>query len=320
MDTVAVSGLKKSYDGFTAVDGVSFSIGRGEIFGLLGPNGAGKTTTIKMLSGLSRSSSGDVKIMGRDVVRKTLEVKRLIGVVPETSNLYPELTSLENLVFAGRLYGMKTAEARAKAEELLRVFGLEEKRNAPFGSLSGGMKRRLTVAASLIHEPPVLFLDEPTTGLDVMSARGLREIIQSLKGRGTTILLTTHYIDEADRLCDRVGIIVKGKIIAIDTPDGLKKSIAAKKAVDIKIVAPGPEVEDRLRLLAGNAYEVERRERFYRFHVGNINSFLAEFSALARDNGLEIESIDTVTPSLEDAFVEITGLHREVMVEEKHAH
>jgi len=319
MDTVAVSGLKKSYDGFPAVDGVSFSIERGEIFGLLGPNGAGKTTTIKMLSGLSRPSSGDVKIMGRDVVRETLEVKRLIGVVPETSNLYPELTSLENLVFAGRLYGMKTAEARAKAEELLRVFGLEEKRNAPFGSLSGGMKRRLMVAASLVHEPPVLFLDEPTTGLDVMSARGLREIIQSLKGRGTTVLLTTHYIDEADRLCDRVGIIVKGKIIAIDTPEELKKSITAKKAVDIKIVAPGPEVENRLMHLA-SAYEVERRERFYRFHVGDINSFLAEFSAFAKDNGLEIESIDTIAPSLEDAFVEITGLHREVMVEEKHAH
>ena len=319
MDTVAVSWLKKGYDGFPAVDGVSFSIERGEIFGLLGPNGAGKTTTIKMLSGLSRPSSGDVKIMGRDVVRETLEVKRLIGVVPETSNLYPELTSLENLVFAGRLYGMKTAEARAKAEELLRVFGLEEKRNAPFGSLSGGMKRRLMVAASLVHEPPVLFLDEPTTGLDVMSARGLREIIQSLKGRGTTVLLTTHYIDEADRLCDRVGIIVKGKIIAIDTPEELKKSITAKKAVDIKIVAPGPEVENRLMHLA-SAYEVERRERFYRFHVGDINSFLAEFSAFAKDNGLEIESIDTIAPSLEDAFVEITGLHREVMVEEKHAH
>jgi len=319
MDTVAVSGLKKSYDGFPAVDGVSFSIGRGEIFGLLGPNGAGKTTTIKMLSGLSRPSSGDIQIMGRDAVRETLEVKRLIGVVPETSNLYPELTSLDNLLFAGRLYGMKTAEARTKAEGLLRVFSLEDKRNISFGSLSGGMKRRLTVAASLIHEPPVLFLDEPTTGLDVMSARALREIIQSLKGSGTTVLLTTHYIDEADRLCDRVGIIVKGKIIVIDTPDGLKKSVRARKAVDIKIDASGPEVEDRLWLLT-SVYAVERGERFYRFHVGDINSFLAEFSAFAKDNGLEIESIDTVTPSLEDAFVEITGLHREVMVEEKHAH
>ncbi|MCR4287242.1 MAG: ABC transporter ATP-binding protein, partial [Deltaproteobacteria bacterium] len=246
------------------------------------------------------------------------EVKRLIGVVPETSNLYPELTSIENLVFAGRLYGMKTSEARSKAEELLRVFDLEDKRNIPFGSLSGGMKRRLTVAASLIHDPPVLFLDEPTTGLDVMSARGLREIIQSLKGRGTTVLLTTHYIDEADRLCDRVGIIVKGKIIVIDTPDGLKKSVKAKKAIDIKI-APRPEVEDRLKFLT-NVYEIERKEHFYRFYISDMKSFLAEFSDFARNNGLEIESIDTVAPSLEDAFVEITGLHREIMIEEKHAH
>jgi len=251
MNTVIVSGLKKRYDGFPAIDGVSFSINMGEVFGLLGPNGAGKTTTIRILSGLLKPTSGNALIMGNDVVKKPVEVKKSIGVVPETSNLYPELTCFDNLVFAGRLYGMRSKRVKTKADELLELFGLKEKRNVLFSKLSSGMKRRLTMAASLIHEPPVLFLDEPTTGLDVMSARALREIIQSLKQKGITILLTTHYIEEADRLCDRIAIIVKGRITVIDTPEALKKSVSA------------------------------------------------------------------VNPSLEDAFVEITGLKSELMFQEK---
>ena len=251
MNTVIVSGLKKRYDGFPAIDGVSFSINMGEVFGLLGPNGAGKTTTIRILSGLLKPTSGNALIMGHDVIKKPVEVKKSIVVVPETSNLYPELTCFDNLVFAGRLYGMRSKRVKTKADELLELFGLKEKRNVLFSKLSSGMKRRLTMAASLIHELPVLFLDEPTTGLDVMSARALREIIQSLKQKGITILLTTHYIEEADRLCDRIAIIVKGRIIIIDTPEALKKSVSA------------------------------------------------------------------VNPSLEDAFVELTGLKSELMFQEK---
>ena len=251
MDTVIADGLRKNYNNFTALDCVSFSIKRGEVFGLLGPNGAGKTTTIRILSGLLKPTSGNALIMGNDVVKKPVEVKKSIGVVPETSNLYPELTCFDNLVFAGRLYGMRSKRVKTKADELLELFGLKEKRNVLFSKLSSGMKRRLSMAASLIHDPPVLFLDEPTTGLDVMSARALREIIHSLKRRGITILLTTHDIEEADRLCDRIAIIVKGRIIIIDTPEALKKSVSA------------------------------------------------------------------VNPSLEDAFVELTGLKSELMFQEK---
>ena len=251
MDTVIADGLRKNYNNFTALDGVSFSIKMGEVFGLLGPNGAGKTTTIRILSGLLKPTSGNALIMGNDVIKKPVEVKKSIGVVPETSNLYPELTCFDNLVFAGRLYGMRSKRVKTKADELLELFGLKEKRNVLFSKLSSGMKRRLSMAASLIHDPPVLFLDEPTTGLDVMSARALREIIHSLKRRGITILLTTHDIEEADRLCDRIAIIVKGRIIIIDTPEALKKSVSA------------------------------------------------------------------VNPSLEDAFVEITGLKSELMFQEK---
>jgi ABC-2 type transport system ATP-binding protein len=230
MDTIVADGLKKSYDSFPALDGVSFSLQRGEVFGLLGPNGAGKTTTIRILSGLLKPSGGRALVAGIDVVSDPVEVKRSIGVVPETSNLYPELTCFENLVFAGRLYGMGSEKAKTRTDELLVAFGLQEKSDLLFAKLSSGMKRRLTVAAALIHDPPVLFLDEPTTGLDVMSARALREMIRSLRQKGKTILLTTHYIEEADRLCDRIAIIVKGRIIALDTPEALKKSVSAAGA------------------------------------------------------------------------------------------
>jgi ABC-2 type transport system ATP-binding protein len=316
MDAVTVKELRKSYNTFLALDGISFSIRKGEVFGLLGPNGAGKTTTIKILSGLSKPSSGSVHIMGSDIVRDTVKVKKRIGVVPETSNLYPELSCFENLLFAGRLYGISTKEVQSKSDDLLKLFGLEEKRNAPFGKLSSGMKRKLTVAASLIHDPPVLFLDEPTTGLDVMSARALREVIQSLRERGITILLTTHYIEEADRLCDRIAIIVKGKIITIDTPEALKKSVTTEKAVDVKISPYSPAIEKEF-LKMTTAAKCEKREEMFRFFIENLDAFLSEFSVFVKGKGLRIEAVCTVTPSLEDAFVEITGLRREIMIQEK---
>lgn len=301
-----------------ALDGISFSIRQGEIFGLLGPNGAGKTTTIRILSGLSRPSSGTAMIIGYDVVRNAVMVKKNIGVVPESSNLYPELTCIDNLIFSGRLYGIGIKKVKNRANELLRLFGLEEKRDVLFGKLSSGMKRKLTVAASLIHDPPVLFLDEPTTGLDVMSARTLREIIQSLKDRGITILLTTHYIEEADRLCDRIAILVKGKIVTIDTPGALKKSVRTEKAVDVRISTYSPFVEKEKGFSKiTTALKYEKREEMFRFFIDDLDSFLSEFSSFVKQQGLSIEAIHTVTPSLEDAFVEITGLKREIMIQEK---
>lgn len=316
MDAVIVKELTKNYDRFPALDGISFSIEKGEIFGLLGPNGAGKTTTIKILSGLLKPSAGTARIMGYNMVKTPLKVKRFIGVVPETSNLYPELTCFENLLFAGRLYGLSSDVVRSKSDELLKIFNLQDKRNIYFGKLSGGMKRKLTLAASLIHDPLVLFLDEPTTGLDVMSARALREIIQSLKNKGIAILLTTHYIEEADRLCDRIAIIVKGKLITVDTPLALKQSIGVERAVDIKIISCNSSIEKRLGQLT-SVNKIEKRDGCLRFSITNMDVFLSEFLTFARENSLHIEAINTVIPSLEDAFVEITGLKREIMIEEK---
>ncbi len=315
-DVVTVKELRKSYNTFPAVDGISFSIRKGEVFGFLGPNGAGKTTTIRILSGISIPASGTVRIMGYDVVSNPVMVKKSIGVVPETSNLYPELTCFDNLIFAGRLYGIGTKKVKARADELLHLFGLEEKRDVSFGKLSSGMKRRLTVASSIIHDPPVLFLDEPTTGLDVMSARALREIIQSLKNRGITILLTTHYIEEADRLCDRIAIIVKGKIITIDTPESLKKAVSTEKAVDVKISPYPPFIEKEFSKIP-SVMKYVKREDMFRFFIDDLDAFLSEFSAFIEGRSLSIESINTVSPSLEDAFIQLTGLKREIMIQEK---
>lgn len=316
MDAVIVKELTKRYDRFPALEGISFSIEKGEIFGLLGPNGAGKTTTIKILSGLLKPSTGTARIMGYDMTKTPLKVKRLIGVVPETSNLYPELTCFENLLFAGRLYGLSSDVVRTKSDELLKIFNLQDKRNVHFGKLSGGMKRKLTLAASLIHDPSVLFLDEPTTGLDVMSARALREIIQSMKNKGIAILLTTHYIEEADRLCDRIAIIVEGKLITVDTPMALKQSMGIGRAVDIKIISYNSSIEKRLGQLT-SVNKIEKREGCLRFSIADLDVFLSGFLGFARENGLHIEAINTVVPSLEDVFVEITGLKREIMIEEK---
>ncbi len=316
MDAVVINNVSKRYGSLQAVSNLNLSIRKGEIFGLLGPNGAGKTTTIRMLSGLSRPTSGTISVMGFDVERETVMVKTVIGVVPETSNLYPELTCFDNLLFAGRLYGLSSREAKRRAEELLREFKLTEKQDAFFRSLSGGMKRRLTMAASLIHDPQVIFLDEPTKGLDVMSARALREMIRSLKKRATTILLTTHYLEEADHLCDRIGIIVKGNLITVNTPEALKQSVRTDKVVELRLNPFSSSVKKKLnRLTAIKQINIVGDK--LRCTIDNLDIFLSELCLMVKDECLGVESFNTITPTLEDAFVKITGLKREVMLQEK---
>jgi ABC-2 type transport system ATP-binding protein len=189
---LTVEGLTKYYNSFLAVDHIRFQVRRGEIYGFLGPNGAGKTTTIRMLCGLITPSDGRANIMGFDIQKESVKVKRQIGVVPEISNLYDELTSFENLVFMAQLYGVPKSHRGKRAEELIQLIRLEEKKETLFSGLSKGMKRNLTIAAALVHDPPLIFLDEPTSGLDVVNARNLRSMIRHLNQRGTTIFLTTH--------------------------------------------------------------------------------------------------------------------------------
>ncbi len=217
--------LTKHYGLIEAVQSVSFEVANGEVFGLLGPNGAGKTTTIRMLTTLSPPTSGTALVAGHDIIGEPLAVKKAIGVVPQMLNLDIDLTAVENLEYHGRLHRMEPRNRQDRAEELLRFTGLWDRRDTPVEHLSGGMRRRLLIARGLMHRPQVVFMDEPTVGLDPQARRMIWGMVESLKKSGITILLTTHYIEEADALCDRVGIMRAGRIIALDTPAALKSQV-----------------------------------------------------------------------------------------------
>jgi ABC-2 type transport system ATP-binding protein len=303
-NAVQVSQLTKVYQEgkgtapVRAVEGIDFAVRPGEVFGFLGPNGAGKTTTIRMLTGLSRPTSGQAQVMGFDLASNAARIKKRIGVVPEMSNLYDELSAFDNLVFSMQLYGVPRAEWKPRAEALLARFRLAEKRDAPFAKLSRGMKRALTIAAALAHRPALVFLDEPTTGLDVMSARSLRRMIAGLRDEGVTVFLTTHYLEEAERLCDRIAILVKGRIVALDTVDGLKTAARAQQpAVEVTLADANDRVETR-RVEGSDVAEAAR-------------------AALDQANGLRVLAINTLRPTLEDVFVQLTGLSADVMLGEK---
>ncbi len=312
-----VSNLTKRYGEILAVDHVSFDVRKGEILGFLGPNGAGKTTTIRMLTGLSRPTAGSARVLGFDVESEIVKAKKYIGVVPEASNLYDELSAFDNLLFMARLYGIPRNQRKTRAEELLKTFGLYERKNHLFGTFSRGMKRALTIAAALMHSPKLLFLDEPTVGLDVVAARSLRNLITNLRQQGITIFLTTHYLEEADLLCDRIAILVKGQIVKINTPDILKAVAEEEPVIEFafhkmesKFVEELPERLHELKIVP----IAQNRVRIY----GGIPAHVLEtVLQYAKDRGIEIDAVKSIKPSLEDAFVKITGLSPTIMAVEK---
>jgi len=314
---IEASNLTKIYREILAVDHINFEVREGETFGFLGPNGAGKTTTIRMLNGLSRPTAGSARILGYDVVSEIVEAKKYIGVVPEISNLYDELSAFKNLLFMAQLYGIPRSQRKARAEELLKTFGLYERKDHLFGTFSRGMKRALTIAAALIHSPKLLFLDEPTVGLDVMAARSLRNLISNLRHQGVTIFLTTHYLEEADLLCDRIAILVKGRILKIDTPEMLKAVAEEESIIEVsfkkmpsKIVEGLSEKLPKLKVVATNHNKV-------RIYGGVPAHTLEKVLQYAKDEEIEIDKVNSIKPSLEDAFIKITGLSPTIMAIEK---
>jgi len=238
--------LTKSFGNFVAVNGISFDVNQSEIFGLLGPNGAGKTTTIKMLCTLLIPTRGKAEVDGYDVVKEADEVRKKIGVVTEKLIAYDRLTPLENLRIFGRLYGMDSQILKQRSEELLKLVELWDFRKTRVGNFSSGMRQRLNIVRALIHDPEIIFLDEPTIGLDPTTAHNIRELIKRLnKESEKTMLLTTHYMDEADRLCDRIGIIDYGRIVALDTPHNLKASVGLDATLeDVFIKLTGTKIRD----------------------------------------------------------------------------
>ena len=303
-DAIVVESLTKYYDELLALDQVTFTVDEGTVFGLLGPNGAGKTTTIRILTGLTRPSSGRAHVMGFDVAREAARAKQRIGVVPDTSNVYEELTAYQNLVFAAQLYGVPRAKWRPRAEELLKTFGLAERATSRVTGFSHGMRRRLTIACALVHRPRLLFLDEPTTGLDVQSARQLRSMIRKLRDEGVTVFLTTHYIEEADQLCDKVAMINKGHIVALDTPEDLKASVTGDIVVEVAF--SGHPDEGEMHAIPG-VREVYRLGDRYRLTVDSESDVIGAVVDYGRAKGLRITSLTTLKTSLEDAFLRITG-------------
>jgi len=312
---VKAQGLTKQYGDILAVNQVDLEVFEGEIFGLLGPNGAGKTTTIRLLTGQTKPTSGAAKVAGYDVVQETIKAKEHVGVVPEVSNLYEEMNAWDNLIFAAQLYSVLKKERDKRVKELLQLFGLYERRKDHVGNFSKGMKRRLTIAAALIHKPKILFLDEPTAGLDVQSSRMIRNLIKELNKNGVTVFLTTHYIEEADQLCQRVAIINQGKIVVVDNPEKLKATIEEQHIIEISF-SPSENLEGKLRGLkyVSNVSRVGDKFRLYVEDASEVVSLLIDFG---RENNLRIMSLSTLKPSLEDAFVKITGLSPEVMATEK---
>jgi ABC-2 type transport system ATP-binding protein len=304
---IEVSDLTKKYGNLTAVDDIDFRVTRGEFFGLLGPNGAGKTTTIRMLTGLTKPSSGTAKVAGRDCTREALAVKQRIGVVSEVSNLYNEMSAWDNLMFIGELYGVEKLTREARAKQLLEAFQLYDRRNDRLFGYSKGMKRRVRIAAALLHSPEVLFLDEPTSGLDVQSSRLIRSIIRELNREGVTVFLTTHYIDEADQLCDRVAIIRQGKIVVEGSPEKLKSSLQGEHIVEVALDRDASGLE----LFLGSrpdVREVTKRGDRYQIRTSDVSITIVGVVQFARSNDLKIASLNTKEPSLEDVFVRHTGL------------
>lgn len=311
-EIIQVNALTKSYGPMLAVDHISFDVQEGEVFGFLGPNGAGKTTTIRMMVGLTQPSSGTAWVDGHDVTKESVEVKRTIGLVPETSNLYGELTTMENLIYQAELYGVARKERKDCTLQLLEEFGLKEHQEKSFQALSRGLKRRLTIAAALIHHPKILFLDEPTTGLDVMSARGLRKLITDSKKKGLTIFLTTHYIPEAESLCDRIAIIVQGKIRVVDTPENIRDQMKEAEVLEIGLDRITEDLKNSLLSLNG-VEKILIDENRVRFRTRRLGQVASPIIRSLEGHGAKIKSINTLSPSLEDAFVKITGLDSELM-------
>jgi len=294
-----VENLVKRYGDVEAVRGVSFAVAEGEVFGLLGPNGAGKTSTIEVLEGLRVADSGRVSVCGFDPVKNATELKHEIGAALQSTSLPDKLRVMEAL----RLFGSFYKRGR-KPEELLKRFGLEEKRSAFYSQLSGGQKQRLALAMALLNDPKVLFLDEPTAGLDPQVRREIYDIIEELKGEKKTIVLTTHYIEEAERLCDRVAIIDHGKVIAQGTPRELKQASANTTRVEVRLAKPASN--GTLKTLDG---VVDAREvaGAYVLHCQRTAPAIVALVKHLEAEGNELVSLEIATPSLEDVFIELTG-------------
>jgi len=303
MSMIEVSNLTKIFNSLRAVDTINFDVQRGEILGLLGPNGAGKTTTIRMLTGILKPDEGTAIIGGYNIQKNPLEAKQLMGIVPEMANAYIDLSPLQNLLLMGELYGIPKNVRKEKADQLLTLFGMHKRQHDKVKTLSKGLHQRVIVAMALMNDSQVLFLDEPTAGLDVESTRLIRSIIKKSKDSGAAVLLTTHNIQEADQLCDRIAIMNYGKIVAIERPERLKRTIKSSTSVEVAF----SEAVEKNQLQFKDVNKIETRGdrlRLYTDKPEDVIPLLVEYSNATQNKVL---SLNTLGPDLEDVFVRLTG-------------
>jgi ABC-2 type transport system ATP-binding protein len=307
-EVIRCAQLTKRYPGgILAVDQLQLSVYRGEIFGLLGPNGAGKTTTVGMLTTLVVPTSGKATVACIDVVTRPALAKQVIGVVPQTNTLDRSLNVWENLYYHGRFFGMGAKAARAAADQSLVQFRLTNRAKASVMELSGGMAKRLMVARALMHQPPVVFLDEPTAGLDPQSRIALWEILRDLHQKGQTIFLTTHYMEEADSLCDRLAIMNHGHVLVVDTPKALKESVSADSIVT---VSASGDLDAFARILEERVQGVTKSQRVdntVQLHVRGVDGILPRVFAAAEQAGFTVTDLSVAAPTLETVFISLTG-------------
>jgi ABC-2 type transport system ATP-binding protein len=303
---IEVLNLHKSFGETKAVQGVDFNVEQGEIYSLLGPNGAGKTTTISMLSCLLRPDEGDARVMGHSIKSEQMGVKSVLGVVPQEIALYEDLTARENLTFWGKMYGLRGGALKARVEEVLDIIGLQDRAKERVGKYSGGMKRRVNIGVALLHKPQVIYMDEPTVGIDPQSRRNILDSVVDLKKQGMTVLYTTHYMEEAQELSDHIGIVDHGKMIANGTHDELVKLVGEQTRIDLTLDMEAGAVLDEWRGVEGVS-RVSAENGLVTALVGDSNEVLPRLFDVTNRLSARITSVDIQEPNLETVFLHLTG-------------
>jgi linearmycin/streptolysin S transport system ATP-binding protein len=306
MKAIETQDLKKSFGENRAVQGVSFNVEQGEIFSLLGPNGAGKTTTISMLSCLLRPDAGDARVMGHSIRTGEMGVKSVLGVVPQEIALYEDLTARENLTFWGKMYGLRGSALTSRVNEVLDVIGLSDRANERVGKYSGGMKRRVNIGVALLHKPKVIYMDEPTVGIDPQSRRNILDSVVALKNQGMTVLYTTHYMEEAQELSDHIAIMDHGKLIACGTNDELVKLVGQQTRIDLTLSGEPVKISEAWRTIEGVKHVTLEEEKISVL-VDDSNIVLPRLFETATLHSSRITSVDIREPNLEAVFLHLTG-------------
>jgi len=299
---IEVTDLTKCYGELLAVDHINFNVKKGELFGFLGPNAAGKTTTIRMLTGVIKPDVGAASVFGYSILREGLKTRQLMGIVPEMANAYVDLSAWNNLMLIGELYGVPKSLRRERATRLLKEFGLYERRNHLVKGYSRGMKQKLLLCMALINEPQILFLDEPTSGLDVESQRLIRDMIRDFNKNGVTVFLTTHNMDEANQLCDRIAIINHGKIAAIDSPEKLRLRSSGLQSIEVSF-DKGVDIEELSKFHGVN--EAKKMGDKIRLYINEPSEVIDKLLDFSRSKNLRIISLNTLAPTLEDVFLKL---------------